>query len=381
MNHLYLFGEVGWDVTVNDVKRYLDETDGDITIHVNSVGGFVFEGFAIYNMLKQSGRVKQANIIGLCASIATLIVNAADKVVMSDVAHYMIHNPLTWTAGESKDLQKDIEILDQIKTILIGVYTRKTKKSEAEISDLMDNESWFTPEMALENGFIDSIDADYVKAVARLGKPNFENKMSNTNEKKTLLNQIKDLINGVKEPKMILVELENGKNVFVDAENADELIGAEIFVAAEDGSKTNDMVENGSYNLMDGRIIEVVDGVVTSVTADEPEAKIDIEAFDAMLAKKDEEIENLKSQIADLSSDKAGLEKDVVDAESKVDELTNKFNEVETKLNELEGLVIGENDEPVVTDVKKDKVTLSERELKNQKMAEAIKAKKAEMKL
>lgn len=160
---LYLTGEIsdetwfGDEVTPKLFKDELMAGSGDITLWINSPGGDVFAAAQIYNMLMDySGRVT-VKIDGLAASAASVIAMAGSQVEMSPVAMMMIHNPITVAIGDSKEMQKAIDMLAEVKESIVNAYEIKTGLSRNKISRLMDAESWFNAKKAVELGFADAI--------------------------------------------------------------------------------------------------------------------------------------------------------------------------------------------------------------------------------
>ena len=160
---LFLNGEISdetWyedSITPKLFKQELEAEEGDISVWINSPGGCVFAAAQIYNMLKNySGKVT-VKIDGLAASAASVIAMAGDEVMMSPVSMLMVHNPATVAIGDSKEMQKAIEMLDEVKESIINAYELKTGLSRARISHLMDSESWFNAKKAVELGFADKI--------------------------------------------------------------------------------------------------------------------------------------------------------------------------------------------------------------------------------
>ena len=117
----------------------------------------MFAAAQIYNMLKNYTGKVNVKIDGLAASAASVIAMAGDEVMMSPVSMLMIHNPVTVAIGDSKEMQKAIEMLDEVKESIINAYELKTGLSRARISHLMDSESWFNAKKAVELGFADKI--------------------------------------------------------------------------------------------------------------------------------------------------------------------------------------------------------------------------------
>ena len=160
---LYLTGEIsdetwfGDEVTPRMFKDELMAGSGDITLWINSPGGDVFAAAQIYNMLMDYPGHVTVKIDGLAASAASVIAMAGSQVEMSPVAMMMIHNPITVAIGDSKEMQKAIDMLADVKESIVNAYEIKTGLSRNKISRLMDAESWFNAKKAVELGFADSI--------------------------------------------------------------------------------------------------------------------------------------------------------------------------------------------------------------------------------
>ena len=133
--------------------------DGIRKIHlrVNSPGGNVFDGLAIYNTLLSHGAKITAQVDGLSASIASVITMAASEISMGDNAMMMIHNPSTVVGGDAPEMRKMADTLDKVKTSMITSYRRHSKQSPEEIGALMDAETWMTAEETVENGFAEKV--------------------------------------------------------------------------------------------------------------------------------------------------------------------------------------------------------------------------------
>ncbi len=140
----------------NNFRNELKACNGkDITVWIDSNGGDVFAGAGIYNALKEYKGNVTIKIDGRAISAASVIAMAGDKILMSPASIMMIHNPATYAAGEVKDMQKAIDVLNEVKETIINVYELKTGLTRKEISDLMDSECWMGTKKAIENGFAD----------------------------------------------------------------------------------------------------------------------------------------------------------------------------------------------------------------------------------
>ncbi|GAA4648717.1 hypothetical protein GCM10023116_09880 [Kistimonas scapharcae] len=129
-----------------------------ITVRINSPGGSVFDGIAIYNALRYHPANITVRIEGLAASIASVIAMAGDTVQMAENALFMIHNPFGWVSGEADDLRRTAGMLDKARDSIAMTYSERCGLPVAEIVTLMAEETWFTAAEAKEKGLIDSID-------------------------------------------------------------------------------------------------------------------------------------------------------------------------------------------------------------------------------
>lgn len=129
----------------------------DITLRINSPGGSVFDGLAIYNALRAHPAQKTVHVDGIAASIASVIAMAGDLVVMPSNAMMMIHDPSTYAAGTAEDMRKQAEVLDAVKASIVSVYVQKTSRSEEEVSSWMSDERWMSAHEAVSLGFADEI--------------------------------------------------------------------------------------------------------------------------------------------------------------------------------------------------------------------------------
>ncbi len=158
--------------SVVDQIRNLDASE--INVRLNSRGGMVFEGIAIYNALRLHKASIHVTIEGLAASIASVIAMAGDTVTIAENAMMMIHNPYGWAQGDAEAMRKTADIMDKIADSIAVSYTARTGKSLEEMKALMESESWFTATEALELGLVDQID-EPVKAAARFDLSMFTN--------------------------------------------------------------------------------------------------------------------------------------------------------------------------------------------------------------
>ena len=164
---LLLYGDIadstwwGDEATPKQFKEELDALGpvAAITVRINSGGGDVFAAQAIGNMLEQHGAKVTARLDGLCASAATIVACHCDRVEAARDSTYMVHPVRMCLYGyyDAVEMGQYLAALDTIKKNIIGLYVKKTGRSEEEVTAWMDGTSWWTGEEAAENGFVDQV--------------------------------------------------------------------------------------------------------------------------------------------------------------------------------------------------------------------------------
>lgn len=180
MATLYAFGTIGYDIDADWMRIALDDSSGHIDLRINSGGGDVFEGNAMYSLL-ESYKAKEGNSVdvyvdGIAASIASVIAMAGDNVYMSANALMMVHNP--WTpaaAGSSNDLRDMASVLDKIRETIVTVYEAKTGMDRETLGAMMDEETWFSATEAVTYGFADKLIEPSEEPVACIKAYNYVN--------------------------------------------------------------------------------------------------------------------------------------------------------------------------------------------------------------
>jgi ATP-dependent protease ClpP protease subunit len=140
----------------------------DIHIRINSVGGDVSTGYAVYSLLKQHPACKTVFIDGYALSAASIVAMAGDTVKMPGNALMMIHHAWTWTSGNAGDLRKTAGVLEKLTEAMLAVYKDKTGLPREELIEMLDAETWMTADEAMEKGFADETIAPLM-AAARAG--------------------------------------------------------------------------------------------------------------------------------------------------------------------------------------------------------------------
>lgn len=167
---LYLYTEIaswGEGYYAHSAKSFKEELDGlgDIgilNVYVNSPGGDVFEGIAIYNMLKRHKAHINVYIDGLAASIASVIAMAGDTVYMPSNAMMMIHNAWMFAVGDYNDLREAADNLEKINTSIKQSYMDRTKGNitEEDLTKLMDDETWLSAQECFDYGLCDEVEEE-----------------------------------------------------------------------------------------------------------------------------------------------------------------------------------------------------------------------------
>lgn len=184
---IYIYEDIGegWFGGVS-AKQFADDLTAlgeldTINLFINSFGGSVFDGVAIYNQLKRHSAQVIVNVDGIAASIASIVVMAGDTIRMAANGFLMIHNPWTIAAGNAEDLHSVAETLEKIGGTLVNTYVDRSTADEDEITEMMAAETWFTAEEALALGLIDEITEELAIA-ASLDKAGLLAKFQNVPE-------------------------------------------------------------------------------------------------------------------------------------------------------------------------------------------------------
>lgn len=174
---LSIFDEIGfWGVQAKDFISDLAAVKSkSLNVEINSPGGDVFAGLAIYNALKSSGKEIVVKVMGVAASAASLIAMAGDRIVMPKNTFMMVHNPWSFAVGNADELRDTADTLDKIGASLRATYSARTGLSEDEVAPLLAKDTWLTADEALEKGFatevIDDVTAKASFDMARADLP------------------------------------------------------------------------------------------------------------------------------------------------------------------------------------------------------------------
>lgn len=156
---LSIFDEVSpWGVTARDFVTDLSQvTARQINLHLNTPGGDVYDGIAIFNALKDHPAHVKAYIPGLAASIGTVIAMAADEITIAPHARMMIHDAWAMAAGNAEDMSKLAERLEATSENIASIYAERAGGSPADWRALMKAETWYTDQQAVDAGLADAV--------------------------------------------------------------------------------------------------------------------------------------------------------------------------------------------------------------------------------
>jgi ATP-dependent protease ClpP protease subunit/phage major head subunit gpT-like protein len=164
-NELFIYGVIdpfameGDGVRAIDVIDSLQRISGDTVLaRINSPGGSVTEGIAIYNALKADGRKVIVRVDAMAGSIASVIMLAGDEIVIAETASVMIHDPWAVAIGSSDEMRAMADEIDRLKGIILNIYTARTGMERAELEALMASETYMSASDAIERGFADRVD-------------------------------------------------------------------------------------------------------------------------------------------------------------------------------------------------------------------------------
>ena len=277
---VYIFDEIGMGGVnaqgfIEEIKSF---KDSPMNLHINCVGGDVFDGMAIYNVIKKRTAKTTVYIEGIAASMGSVIALAADSVVMAENSLFMIHNAWGGAMGEAKEMKKTAKLLDKISGEIADIYVKKTKLPYDKVKEMMDEETWLNAEEALELGFIDSI-SDAIKVAAKYDVSKFKNitnkeiknKLSINIKSKKMTDELKTWFNGKVEDIIARVKSEN-----VDTDSK-----SNIEVTMSDEAEILN-----KFSDFESKITEI-SGSVTELEGEKETLTMEVERLNALLSKAD----------------------------------------------------------------------------------------------
>lgn len=156
-----IIGDYYWEdsVSASDIDNALKSISGDIVIHLNSPGGDAFDGIAICNRLKKHDGKVTIHVDGWACSAASVIAMAADELIMGLGSMLMIHEASSFVWGTKTEMRKEADVLDELEEGIIDIYMTKANVSREEIRNMVDAETWFSAQKAVDIGFATSTSA------------------------------------------------------------------------------------------------------------------------------------------------------------------------------------------------------------------------------
>ncbi len=172
-----IYDEIGfWGITAQRFAQNLKDCGNNlkqINLHIHSPGGDVFDGIAIYNLLKNHPANITVYIDGLAASMASVIAMAGDEIIMPENAMMMIHKPWGIQGGDAEDMRNYADLLDKVENTLIPAYANKTGKTPEELAEMLSAETWLNAKECVEQGFADKL-AEPLVAMASIKSKKLE---------------------------------------------------------------------------------------------------------------------------------------------------------------------------------------------------------------
>lgn len=332
------------------LKRFLDTLEEDVTdihVYINSGGGSVIEGWAIYDKLKTSGKKITTIGEGMVGSIATIIFMAGDYRKLHENSRFFIHNPY-WqpdspTPMEADDLISLGESLQAEQKKILDFYSNQTGTDITLLEPLMQKATDLTSTQAIELGFANEIISTSVnytpyKLVAFVDTKENKPKQTKMNKTENSVSWIKRgftklaaMINGVTLNMEMPVKDAEGKDVILYVESeTEDLVGKPAFLLDADGNETT--APDGDYTDANGRVIKVANQLVTEVV--EPQAKVENENTQPS-------IEELTAKIAELETTKANLTSELESVKAEKSKAETEFNAFKNEFESLKKVVIG----------------------------------------
>tara|TARA_Y100000592_G_scaffold24224_1_gene37832 strand:+ start:241 stop:1245 length:1005 start_codon:yes stop_codon:yes gene_type:complete len=308
---VYIFDEIGsYGVNaqsfIEEIKAYRKKP---MNLHINCVGGDVFDGMAIYNVIKKRTAETTVYIEGIAASMGSVIALAADNVVMAENSLFMIHNAWGGAMGEASEMRKTANLLEKISNEIADIYVKKTKLPYDKVKDMMDEETWLNADEALELGFVDSI-SDAIKVAAKYDVSKFKNitneeivnKLNVNLKSKKMTDELKNWFNNKVDDIIARVKSEKSENEGVDSNKEVEI------TIADEAQVLNKLVD------FETKVTEL-NGSIAELEGEKATLTEEVERLNALLSKA-----NAKGTEISTDGDPAVVTKNV---ESKEDAFWN----------------------------------------------------------
>lgn len=230
-------GVIGEDIMPADAQAVVDRARlaDSVVIQLNSAGGYITDGWAIFNILKPIRDKLTIETIGLSASMASVIALAGTKHIMRQGTYFMIHEPWSGVIGTADDMRDTAEVLDMMKMDIIKLYESKTALTHDEVIKMMKDETWMTASEALDYGFANEIDEALPMAACISDKLKFnkiptiftntmsEETKSENKEEIKIMDEIKNEINVDEIVNQVMAKIPAGRTLDVDNEASNKI--------------------------------------------------------------------------------------------------------------------------------------------------------------
>lgn len=310
----------GWDyMSPRKIENELNKANGDeVVFLINSGGGSVFDGYDIFNAIKDYKGKTTAKIVGLAASAASFIAMASGKVQACALSQMMIHRAANGNQGNAPSHHANGNFLEGVDSTIVKAYTMRNGKTDEEMIELMDSTTWLTPTQALENGIVDEIVNDTVEKPLIINGLEDNNKqmlmsrlfnVDNMDELKMLLNkQIKlgqtvtnsatiDIKNEEKESEEKLMNQEELKAKHPDLYN-------QIVEDAQKEAVTNERARIAAINALakPGTEEQIKDGIEKGLSAGD----VAINIINAQTALNQAQLKSMEKDVQDSGLSNVG---------------------------------------------------------------------------
>lgn len=321
----------GGYINLSFIQEQLNLANGeDIVVHIKSYGGDVEEGFSIYSELRRYAQLNNAKITtladGQCASIATVFFLAGDERIVTAYTQPFVHNAWCYAMGDSKTLQRISADLESCNDMIAKHYEEHTDLTYEEARELMNNETYITPEECVRLRFATSIEQVQRPAAMKniINKSNTNVKMAKNSKKVQTKNQTeKSFINKLRE--IFNKDVFTADNQIVDfyelEDNETVAVGAKANIDGKPAEGEVIIASGETYVFEKGELIEIKE-----VEGDEPKNAEEEEKGEEGPA---DETQALKDRITEL-------EAEVEEKESKIEELEDLLEKASNKVNQQE---------------------------------------------
>lgn len=304
VGQINIVGSIGnYEVTLQNVMsqvKALGNVDEYLVI-INSGGGEVFEGYAIYNYLLSLNKPLTTRGVGIVASIATVIFLAGKERQLYNTTQFLIHNPWSVTEGDATEFARKAEELKTIENNLIDFYCNQTGIDNLVIQELMKEDKFISSDNALELKFATEI-LSPIKAFAT-----YKNQIKNIKQMSKIGKIFKQAFAELKKAGVTMNETilaVDGTELEVNMSGSSIAIGDEVMEGGQPAE--------GTYYLADGSEITVVGGIVTAVkqasaSTDETTALKELEILNVKKSELEEQVASLTSELEALLNENAIL--------------------------------------------------------------------------